>query len=122
MSAAGAQNVLKSSDSLRAGNDDLSRQTEQAASNVQQTAATMNEMTATVRSNRETAAEVTRLSESTCDAALRGGQVMNHMIEMMAAIADSSVQIASITSIIDSIAFQTNIPGIKRRRGSRSCR
>ncbi|MGG7447372.1 methyl-accepting chemotaxis protein [Kosakonia oryzendophytica] len=104
-----AQNVLKSSDSLRAGNDDLSRQTEQAASNVQQTAATMNEMTATVRSNRETAAEVTRLSESTCDAALQGGQVMNHMIEMMAAIADSSRQIASITSIIDSIAFQTNI-------------
>ncbi len=104
-----AVTVLKASDALREGNDSLSRQTEQAASNVQQTAATMNEMTATVRSNRETAAEVTTLSQGTQSAAQQGGQVMNQMIEMMSAIADSSRQIASITSIIDSIAFQTNI-------------
>ncbi|MGY5957431.1 methyl-accepting chemotaxis protein [Kosakonia sp. BK9b] len=104
-----AQTVLQASESLRAGNDSLSRQTEQAASNVQQTAATMNEMTATVKSNRETAAEVTRLSEGMRDAAQQGGEVMSQMITMMAAIDDSSQQIASITSIIDSIAFQTNI-------------
>ena len=104
-----AMTVLKASESLRQGNDDLSRQTEQAAANVEQTAATMNELTATVKSNRETAAEVTALSQGTRDAARQGGQVMHQMIEMMTAIAESSRQIASITSIIDSIAFQTNI-------------
>ncbi|QOV65862.1 methyl-accepting chemotaxis protein [Kosakonia pseudosacchari] len=104
-----AMTVLKASESLRRGNDDLSRQTEQAAANVEQTAATMNELTATVKSNRETAAEVTALSQGTRDAARQGGQVMHQMIEMMSAIAESSRQIASITSIIDSIAFQTNI-------------
>jgi len=104
-----AMTVLKASESLRQGNDDLSRQTEQAAANVEQTAATMNELTATVKSNRETAAEVTALSQGTRDAARQGGQVMHQMIEMMSAIAESSRQIASITSIIDSIAFQTNI-------------
>lgn len=101
--------VLKASDSLRTGNDDLSRRTDQAAANVQQTAATMNEMTATVKSNTESAAEVNALSLETRDAAEKGGQVMNSMIAMMAAIADSSKQISSIISIIDSIAFQTNI-------------
>ncbi len=104
-----AMSVLKASDALRQGNDDLSRQTDQAAANVEETAATMNELAATVKSNRETAAEVTSLSRSTRDAAQQGGEVMNQMIERMTAIADSSRQIANITSIIDSIAFQTNI-------------
>ena len=104
-----AVSVLKSSNALREGNNDLSAQTEQAASNVQQAAATMNQLTATVKSNTETAAEVRTLSQKTRDAAQEGGQVMDKMIDMMAAIADSSRQIASITSIIDSIAFQTNI-------------
>ncbi|WP_075182800.1 PAS domain-containing methyl-accepting chemotaxis protein [Pantoea sp. 1.19] len=101
--------VLNASDALRAGNDELSRRTDQAAANVQQTAATMNEMTATVKSNTETAAEVNALSRETRTAAEQGGQVMGSMIQMMAAIADSSKQIANITSIIDGIAFQTNI-------------
>ncbi|PKH25742.1 hypothetical protein CIG19_04245 [Enterobacterales bacterium CwR94] len=101
--------VLKASDTLRSGNDDLSRRTDQAAANVQQTAATMNEMTATVKSNTEMAAEVSSLSQVTRDAAEKGGQVMSGMIDMMSSIADSSKQIANITSIIDSIAFQTNI-------------
>jgi len=104
-----ARTVLKASDALREGNDSLSRQTEQAAANVQQTAATMNELTATVKSNRETAAEASSLSQETRDAAQQGGKVMSQMIEMMNAIAESSHQIANITGIIDSIAFQTNI-------------
>jgi aerotaxis receptor len=104
-----AVNVLEASDALRRGNDSLSRQTEQAAASVQETAATMNELTATVRSNTQTAAEVNSLSLSTQDAAEKGGEVMNKMIKMMAAIAESSGQIANITNIIDSIAFQTNI-------------
>ncbi len=104
-----AINVLGASDSIAQGNNDLSRRTEQAAANVQQTAATMNEMTATVKSNTETAAEVNKLSISTSKAALKGGEAMDDMVKMMAEIADSSARIANITSVIDGIAFQTNI-------------
>ena len=104
-----AVTVLKASDSLRKGNDDISRHTEQAASNVQQTAATMNAMTTTVKCNSEIAAEVNLLSQDTQKAAENGGKVIEGMIGMMAAISDSSRQIAGITSMINSIAFQTNI-------------
>ncbi|WP_067704390.1 PAS domain-containing methyl-accepting chemotaxis protein [Erwinia sp. ErVv1] len=104
-----AVNVLSGSDAIAQGNNDLSRRTEQAAANVQQTAATMNEMTATVKSNTETARQVNTLSQSTRDAAMQGGQAMNDMVDMMDEIALSSQKIASITSVIDGIAFQTNI-------------
>ena len=104
-----AINVLSASDSIAQGNNDLSRRTEQAAANVQQTAATMNEMTATVKSNTETAQQVNTLSKSTSDAATQGGVAMKDMVSMMAEIAESSKKIANITSVIDGIAFQTNI-------------
>lgn len=104
-----AINVLSASDSIAQGNNDLSRRTEQAAANVQQTAATMNEMTATVKSNTETAQQVNTLSKSTSDAATQGGVAMKDMVRMMAEIAESSKKIANITSVIDGIAFQTNI-------------
>ena len=101
--------VLGASDAIAHGNNELSRRTEQAAANVQQTAATMNEMTATVQSNTETAQQVNTLSKGTSDVASKGGKAMNEMVTMMAEIADSSKKIASITSVIDGIAFQTNI-------------
>ncbi|MBB3306068.1 MULTISPECIES: PAS domain-containing methyl-accepting chemotaxis protein [Enterobacterales] len=104
-----AINVLSASDAIARSNDELSRRTEQAAANVQQTAATMNEMTATVKSNTDTAKEVNGLSENTSFAAIKGGKVMQEMVGMMAEIADSSKRIANITSVIDGIAFQTNI-------------
>ena len=104
-----AINVLSASDAIAHGNNELSRRTEQAAANVQQTAATMNEMTATVQSNTETAQQVNSLSKSTSDVASKGGKAMNEMVTMMAEIAESSKKIASITSVIDGIAFQTNI-------------
>ncbi|WP_158785060.1 PAS domain-containing methyl-accepting chemotaxis protein [Pantoea sp. BAV 3049] len=104
-----AINVLSASDAIAQGNNDLSRRTEQAAANVQQTAATMNELTATVKSNTETAQQVNSLSGSTRDAATQGGKAMHEMVSMMVEIADSSERIANITSVIDSIAFQTNI-------------
>ncbi|WP_338505431.1 methyl-accepting chemotaxis protein [Erwinia aphidicola] len=104
-----AINVLSASDSIAQSNSELSRRTEQAAANVQQTAATMNEMTATVKSNTETAAEVKTLSASTSSAAVQGGEAMADMVTMMAEITDSSKKIANITSVIDGIAFQTNI-------------
>ena len=104
-----AINVLGASDAIARSNDELSRRTEQAAANVQQTAATMNEMTATVKSNTETASEVNDLSANTSQAAVQGGKVMQEMVGMMAEIADSAKRIANITSVIDGIAFQTNI-------------
>ena len=104
-----AINVLSASDAIAQSNTELSRRTEQAAANVQQTAATMNEMTATVKNNTETAAEVNKLSIGTSSAALQGGAAMQEMVKMMAEITDSSKKIASITSVIDGIAFQTNI-------------
>lgn len=104
-----AINVLSASDAIAQGNGELSRRTEQAAANVQQTAATMNELTATVKSNTQTAAEVKSLSISASGAAVKGGDAMNDMVQMMAEITDSSKKIASITSVIDGIAFQTNI-------------
>lgn len=104
-----AINVLSASDAIARSNNELSRRTEQAAANVQQTAATMNEMTATVKSNTETAHEANTLSASTSDAASKGGEVMTEMMGMMGEIADSSTRIANITSVIDGIAFQTNI-------------
>ena len=104
-----AINVLSASDAIAHGNNELSRRTEQAAANVQQTATTMNEMTATVKSNTETAQQVNSLSKSTSDVASKGGKAMNEMVTMMAEIAESSKKIASITSVIDGIAFQTNI-------------
>ena len=104
-----AINVLSASDAIADSNNELSRRTEQAAANVQETAATMNEMTATVKSNTETAQAVNTLSHNTSDVALKGGEVMQEMVGMMAEIADSSKRIASITSVIDGIAFQTNI-------------
>lgn len=104
-----AINVLSASDAIARSNSELSRRTEQAAANVQQTAATMNEMTATVKSNTETASEVNMLSADTSNAAIKGGNVMNEMMGIMGEIADSSKRIANITSVIDGIAFQTNI-------------
>ncbi len=104
-----AVNVLGASDAIARGNDELSQQTEQAAANVQQTAATMNEMTTTVKSNKQSADEVDRLAASTSQAAQKGGAAMQEMVSMMADIADSSQKIATIISVIDSIAFQTNI-------------
>ena len=104
-----AINVMSASDAMARSNDELSQRTEQAAANVQQTAATMNEMTATVKSNKESAAEVNQLSITTSQAAEQGGASMREMVNTMSEIAESSKKIASIISVIDSIAFQTNI-------------
>ncbi|WP_034911578.1 PAS domain-containing methyl-accepting chemotaxis protein [Erwinia sp. 9145] len=104
-----AVNVLSASDAIAQSNQDLSRRTEQAAANVQQTAATMNEMTATVKSNAGTAQQANALSKETRDVATQGGVAMKDMVNVMSGIADSSKKIASITSVIDGIAFQTNI-------------
>ena len=104
-----AQKVKQASESLAQGNDLLSRRTEQTAANVGETAAAMNEMNATVESNTQTAAEADTLSLSASQAAEKGSHAMQGVVGTMQQITDSSKQIATITSVIDGIAFQTNI-------------
>ncbi len=104
-----AINVLSASDAMARSNEELSQRTEQAAANGKQTAATMNEMTATVNSNKARATEVDQLAATTSEAARQGGAAMQETIGMMGDMTDSSKKIASIISVIDGIAFQTNI-------------
>ena len=101
--------VRDGSDRLAQGNEDLNDRTRQTVANVQQTVATMNQMAASVQSNSETAAEVDKLSMAASSAATQGGTVMQNVVKTMDDIADSTQRIGSITSLINDIAFQTNI-------------
>ncbi|MEB6390928.1 methyl-accepting chemotaxis protein [Kluyvera ascorbata] len=96
-------------DRLAQGNEDLNDRTRQTVANVQQTVATMNQMAASVQSNSETAAEVDKLSVAASSAATKGGNAMQTVVKTMDDIADSTQRIGSITSLINDIAFQTNI-------------
>lgn len=101
--------VRDGSDRLAKGNEDLNDRTRQTVANVQQTVATMNQMAASVQSNSETAAEVDKLSVAASSAATKGGNAMQTVVKTMDDIADSTQRIGSITSLINDIAFQTNI-------------
>jgi len=101
--------VRDGSDRLAQGNEDLNDRTRQTVANVQQTVATMSQMAASVQSNSETAAEVDKLSMAASSAATQGGTVMQTVVKTMDDIADSTQRIGSITSLINDIAFQTNI-------------
>lgn len=102
-------NVHQASDELAQGNEKIASHTEQTAASVQQTAATMNQMTTTVNSNAESTGQANNYSMTASKAAVQGGEVMKQVVGTMDEIAQSSQQIASITGLIDSIAFQTNI-------------
>ncbi|WP_028212731.1 PAS domain-containing methyl-accepting chemotaxis protein [Paraburkholderia mimosarum] len=102
-------NVERAISEIAQGNSDLSRRTEQAASNVQETASSMAQMTATVKSNADTALQANALAGNASDAAARGGKAVSQVVNTMNAITESSHKIADITSVIDGIAFQTNI-------------
>jgi len=101
--------VRDGSDRLAQGNEDLNDRTRQTVANVQQTVATMNQMAASVQSNSETAAEVDKLSVAASSAATKGGNAMQTVVKTMDDIADSTQRIGSIPSLINDIAFQTNI-------------
>ena len=94
---------------IAAGSNDLSARTEQQAASLEETAASMEELTATVKQNSDNARQATLLAKNASETAARGGQVVNNVVRTMNDIADSSQQIAHITGVIDSIAFQTNI-------------
>ncbi len=104
-----AQAVSRASDVLCSANEDLNARTQKAVMNVQQTAAVMEEMMATVKSNTEKASVADVLSHETRESAIEGGKTMSMIIDVMTAITDNAKQITNITSIIDGIASQTNI-------------
>jgi methyl-accepting chemotaxis protein len=91
------------------GNQDLSSRTEQQASNLQQTAASMEQLTATVKQNADAAKAANQLAASASAVAERGGAVVGQVVHTMDGITQASRKIAEIITVIDGIAFQTNI-------------
>lgn len=104
-----AESVRQASSEIASGNLDLSQRTEEQASSLEETASSMEELTSTVKQNADNARQADHLSTSASDIALKGGQMMTNVVNTMSSISDSSNKIASIISVIDGIAFQTNI-------------
>ncbi|MBO9741536.1 MCP four helix bundle domain-containing protein, partial [Xanthomonas axonopodis pv. begoniae] len=94
---------------IAAGNNDLSQRTEQQAANLEETAASMEELTSTVRQNAEGARQANQLAIGAAAVASQGGDVVGKVVATMGDIEVSSKKIADIISVIDGIAFQTNI-------------
>ncbi len=105
----GTETIAVASREIASGNADLSSRTEQQASSLEETASSMEELTSTVRQNAENARQANQLVSSTADVAVKGGQVVDQVVDTMASIKDSSRKIADIIGVIDGIAFQTNI-------------
>ena len=104
-----ATSIEAGSQEIATGNTDLSHRTEQQASSLQQSASSMEEMTATVKQNSDTAQQASQLASSARQAAEHGGSVVGQVVTTMDDITASSRKIADIISVIDGIAFQTNI-------------
>jgi len=105
----GSQGVATASAEIAQGNNDLSGRTEQQASALEQTAASMAELGGTVAQNADSARQANQLAMSASTVAVQGGDVVGQVVETMKGINESSRKIADIISVIDGIAFQTNI-------------
>jgi methyl-accepting chemotaxis protein len=105
----GAAMIAHASTEIAAGNLDLSARTEQQAASLEETAASMEQLTSTVRNNTESAQQANQLAVSAADVAAKGGAIVAQVVDTMNSISASSRKIADIISVIDGIAFQTNI-------------
>ncbi|MBB3117820.1 methyl-accepting chemotaxis protein [Pseudoduganella violacea] len=105
----GSDTITTASNEIASGNLDLSSRTEQQASSLEETASSMEELTSTVTQNAENARQATQLVVAASEFAVKGGQVVGEVVSTMGAIKESSGRIVDIISVIDSIAFQTNI-------------
>ena len=101
--------IAHASREVATGSQDLSNRTEQAASNLQETASAMEQLTASVTHNAESARQANQLAGEAADVARRGGTVVDEVVQTMGRISASSSKIGDIISVIDGIAFQTNI-------------
>ncbi|MFA7623574.1 MAG: methyl-accepting chemotaxis protein [Pusillimonas sp.] len=104
-----SEHIAAGSGQIAAGNTDLSQRTEQQSANLTQTAAAMEELAGTVKSNADVARQAAHMASAASAAAVRGGEVVNNVVTTMQEINTSSRKIVDIISVIDSIAFQTNI-------------
>ena len=105
----GTQDIAGASGEIAAGNLDLSQRTQAQASSLEQTAASMEELTGTVKQNADNARQANQLAQSAADVAGKGGKVVAEVVDTMSSINASSKKIVDIISVIDAIAFQTNI-------------
>nr|WP_319563906.1 methyl-accepting chemotaxis protein [uncultured Rhodoferax sp.] len=105
----GSESVAAASSQIAQANHDLSARTESQASALEETAASMEQLSATVKQNADSATQANQLALSASATAVHGGEVVAQVVETMKHINDSSKRIFDIISVIDSIAFQTNI-------------
>ena len=105
----GSNAIATASEEIAAGNLDLSRRTEHQASSLEETASSLEEMTSTVRQNADNARQANQLAMNASSVAVKGGELVAQVVDTMGAINSSSKRIVDIISVIDSIAFQTNI-------------
>ena len=105
----GTDHITTSSSEIAAGNQDLSRRTEQQAGALEETASSMEELTSTVKHNADNARQANQLAASAAQVAVKGGQVVSQVVDTMDSINQSSRKIVDIIAVIDGIAFQTNI-------------
>ena len=101
--------ITTASSEIAQGNADLSQRTEEQASSLEETASSMEELTSTVNQNAENAKQANQLSINASDIAVKGGQVVGDVVNTMASISASSKKMMDIISVIEGIAFQTNI-------------
>ena len=105
----GTDAIAEASGEIAAGNLDLSARTEHQASSLEKTASSMEELTATVKQNADNARQANQLAASASEVARKGGAVVSQVVETMGSINASAKKIVDIISVIDGIAFQTNI-------------
>ncbi|MBV6320417.1 methyl-accepting chemotaxis protein [Duganella violaceipulchra] len=105
----GTDTIATASSQIASGNQDLSSRTEQQASSLEETASSMEELTSTVKQNADNARQANVLAQSASGIAVKGGDVVGQVVGTMASINASSRKIVDIISVIDGIAFQTNI-------------
>ncbi|OSN07698.1 methyl-accepting chemotaxis protein [Lonsdalea iberica] len=104
-----AFSIHQGSSEIRLGNNDLSARTEQQAAALQETAASMEELSSTVKMNAENVHQASKLAQDASTVARKGGEITDEVVGTMNDITTSSRKIADITSVINGIAFQTNI-------------
>ena len=105
----GTDTIATASSQIAMGNLDLSTRTEQQASSLEETASAMEQLTSTVKQNADNARQANQLAASASEVAIAGGDVVGKVVETMGTIHESSKKIVDIISVIDGIAFQTNI-------------
>ncbi len=105
----GTDTIATASSEIASGNQDLSSRTEQQASSLEETASSMEQLTSTVKQNADNARQANQLAQSASGIAQKGGDVVGQVVGTMASINESSRKIVDIISVIDGIAFQTNI-------------